>query len=105
VTIAYPYDSINFWDFLCGKITDIRVQVRVLPITEEMMGDYFEDENFRNAFQNWLNALWEQKDRCIRDLVSAELPDAQTSETPIPAFTEPFPVFKSLSEKNTSCVS
>lgn len=92
VTIAYPEGPRSFWDFVCGKVTDIRVNVRSLPITPELLGDYFEDSEFRAAFQKWVNALWEQKDRCIDDLLSIRAPANGTVKRPTPLYPEPMPV-------------
>lgn len=103
VTIAYPGGTRTFWDFLCGRVTEIRVHVRALPITPQMLGDYFNDEPFREAFQNWVNALWEQKDRCVEELLALH-PEPGTEDTPlrVPPACEPFPVLeKVLMDKNS----
>ncbi|WP_373498517.1 acyltransferase [Desulfococcus sp.] len=90
VTIAYPGGPQSFWDFLCGRIREIRVQVRALPISPAMLGDYFNDDAFRDAFQNWVNALWEQKDQCVEALLSgAPGPGAETACPGLPSFCEP----------------
>jgi len=68
VTIAYPPGPKSFWDFLCGRVIRVRVHVEVLPITDLLIGDYFEDENFRDRFQVWVNDLWEAKDQRVADL-------------------------------------
>ncbi len=68
VTIVYPQGAKTFWQFLCGKVSDIRVKIESLPISKEILGDYFNDSEFREYFQNWLNALWLEKDRCIETL-------------------------------------
>jgi 1-acyl-sn-glycerol-3-phosphate acyltransferase len=39
VTIAYPGGAREFWDFLCGRIEEIRVRVEVLPVTDELVTD------------------------------------------------------------------
>jgi 1-acyl-sn-glycerol-3-phosphate acyltransferase len=96
VTIAYPEGAKSFWDYVCGNIRDIRVQIRSLPITPEMLGDYFNDENFRLAFQEWVNALWEQKDRCIEELISVPLPEIASNPIPIPQFPELRPILESV---------
>ena len=69
VTVVYPEGPPNFWAFLCGKIRDIRVHVEGIPITEELLGDYFNDKRFRVRFQRWLNRLWEEKDRRIEEIL------------------------------------
>ncbi|MBU2488691.1 MAG: acyltransferase [Proteobacteria bacterium] len=63
VTIAYPHGTKGFWDFMCGRVDLVRVRVRTLPISQELLGDYGGDESFRAGFQDWLNRLWEEKDR------------------------------------------
>lgn len=89
VTIAYPGGAPSFWDFLCGRIREVRVEVNALPITPAMLGDYFNDEAFRDAFQNWVNALWERKDRCVEALLAgAPEPGAQGACPALPPFYE-----------------
>ena len=62
VTIAYPEGAKTFWQFLCGEVTRVKVDIRILPVTAELTGDYFEDDLFRDNFQNWVNELWKDKD-------------------------------------------
>ncbi|MDY6833089.1 MAG: acyltransferase [Thermodesulfobacteriota bacterium] len=68
VTIAYPPGPNSFWDFVCGRISRIRVHVETIPITADLVGDYFEDEAFRDRFQVWVNDLWEAKEKQIQQL-------------------------------------
>lgn len=68
VTIAYPQENKSFWDFMCGRLTEIIVRVEVLPLKEELLGDYTEDAEFREGFQNWINTLWADKDRLLTEL-------------------------------------
>ena len=72
VTIAYPEGAEGFWAFLCGRVTEIKVRVKWLPITEELTGDYFKDREFRKRFMRWLNALWVEKDRRLAALLNEE---------------------------------
>lgn len=65
VTIVYPDKRRSFWAFLCGNIDEIKVKVRSLPVTAEMIGDYANDSQFREKLQLWLNELWAEKDREI----------------------------------------
>lgn len=62
VTIAYPYGAKSFWDFLCGKVMEIKIRVESKPVSAELIGDYFNDADFRAGFQEHLNRLWEEKD-------------------------------------------
>lgn len=104
VTIAYPGGAGTIWDYMCGNIRDIRVQVRSLPITPEMLGDYFNDEGFRRTFQGWVNALWAQKDRCMEELVSAPAPDLDPCLNPLPDFPRLRPILEKAAglEEKTS---
>lgn len=70
VTIVYPQGAKSFWAFLCGKVADIRVRVEQLPVTADMLGDYVRDSEFRENFQQWINTLWAEKDRCIENLLN-----------------------------------
>ena len=97
VTIAYPGGAGTFWDYLCGNVGDIRVHVRSLPITREMLGDYFADREFRIVFQKWLNTLWQQKDRLIDDLISTTPPDDDAGTVIQPRFPEPIPAMQRAS--------
>ncbi len=69
VTIIYPGGAGNIWDFVCGKVNDIKVRVNVIPVTSEVLGDYFQDMEFRAKFQDWLNDLWAEKDQRIHKLM------------------------------------
>ncbi|MFH0728859.1 MAG: acyltransferase [Pseudomonadota bacterium] len=65
VTIIYPRRCPTFWDFMCGKIQEINVRVKAIPINEMLIGDYSGDAEFRAGFQAWVNTLWEEKDRTM----------------------------------------
>jgi len=68
VTIYYPEGAKTFWEFLCGKTTKIVVRVKIIPITDEIRGDYVNDPDFTIKFQNWLNDYWAEKDRFLTEL-------------------------------------
>lgn len=65
ITIVYPDGAENIWDFMCSRKTRIIVNIDILPITGVPRGDYFNDEAFRDRFQEWLNLLWSRKDGMI----------------------------------------
>lgn len=71
VTIFYEGGIPSYWNYVCGKVNRIRVQVKQLPIPAEMLGDYEGDPEFRRAFQDWVNGIWEQKDRTLDELARA----------------------------------
>jgi len=71
VTIVYPDGLSSFWALLCGKIRKIKVRVRSLPVSTEMLGDYANDTHFRAGLQRWLNDIWEEKNRHIEDMMTS----------------------------------
>ncbi|WP_416307709.1 acyltransferase [Neptunicella sp. SCSIO 80796] len=68
VTIHYPGGVPSFWDFICGKVKKINIDVKVLPIHPHLLGDYFDSAEQREKFQTWLNLLWQEKDRTLQQL-------------------------------------
>jgi 1-acyl-sn-glycerol-3-phosphate acyltransferase len=70
VTIVYSGGARSFWALLCGDIREIRVRVRSLPVGPELIGDLVNDGKFRQRFQQWLNDLWEEKDRTIAEMMN-----------------------------------
>jgi 1-acyl-sn-glycerol-3-phosphate acyltransferase len=70
VTIFYPDSNNSFWDYLCGNINEIRIRVKSLPVIEDLVGNYLNDQNFRIQFQTWLNHLWTEKDHTIDEMIS-----------------------------------
>lgn len=62
VTIHYPQGIPSFWDYISGKVHAITVNIKVLPIGKELIGDYH-DQVYRERFQQWLNQLWVEKDQ------------------------------------------
>ena len=69
VTIVYPEGVQEIWSFLCSKAMTVRVQIRQIPVTSELVGDYLGDREFRKGFNLWLNSLWAEKDRLLDTLV------------------------------------
>lgn len=72
VTIAYPQGPKTFWQFLCGEVKEVKVNVEVIPVSDEIIGDYFEDETFRQRFQHWVNELWVNKDKKLASMLANE---------------------------------
>ena len=68
VTIYYPQGIKAIWQFFCGEVKEVVVMIEKLPITEEIIGDYFMDPEFKSRFQKWLNGLWEKKDATLTHL-------------------------------------
>lgn len=68
VTIYYPQGIKAIWQFFCGEVNEVVVRIEKLPVTEEILGDYFMDPEFKSRFQKWLNGLWEKKDATLTHL-------------------------------------
>ena len=72
VTIVYPDGAPNFWEFLCGRLKRVIVRVQTLPVPEHLMkSDYAGDAAVREAFQHWVQQLWQDKDEQISLLLEA----------------------------------
>lgn len=65
VTIAYPgVDEPSLWDYCCGRIPVVYFVVRTLDVPASLReGDYSTDPAVRQAFQDWLNKIWAEKDQ------------------------------------------
>lgn len=68
VTIVYPEGIPGLWTFLCSNSMEITVRVKQIPVTPELLGDYFTDQGFRRRFKDWLDKLWDEKDKLIGTL-------------------------------------
>jgi 1-acyl-sn-glycerol-3-phosphate acyltransferase len=74
VTIVYPQGSVTFWGMLCGRLQEVVVRVREIPVTEKLRGDYFNEATYRTWFQEWLNRLWLEKDARIAAIMARARP-------------------------------
>ena len=69
ITIVYPDDPRHvMMDILTGKLRHIIIDIEQLPVSEHIIGDYFEDSGFKMNFQQWLNDCWQAKDQLIERL-------------------------------------
>jgi 1-acyl-sn-glycerol-3-phosphate acyltransferase len=77
VTLVYPAGRPSFGDLFAGRVPDVRLDVRERPIPHEFAGgDYQNDAAFRQRFQDWMNALWAEKDATIERLLSEAAAEA-----------------------------
>lgn len=77
VTINYPDGVPSYWDFVCGKVKNIEVDIQVEPIKAIMEGGFFSDTYFsdpeqRTRFQAWLNQRWSNKDNLLASMDSTQ---------------------------------
>jgi len=69
VTIHYPDGVPSFWDLLSGRLGRVVVHIVQREIPREFIGrSYDEDDGYRLDFQQWVNALWEEKDALLARL-------------------------------------
>ncbi len=68
ITIVYPNKIPTFWEYSCGRVKKIVVNIEVLPISESMAGDYFSDPAYKEQVFKWLNVIWKNKDKEIESL-------------------------------------
>ena len=73
VCVVYPSGRPSMLDLFTGRVREIRVQVRLLPIEVWMLaGSYEDDADYRARFRAWVESVWQHKDAQI----SAGLPAA-----------------------------
>ena len=69
VTIFYPGVEPSFWTLLSGRVREIVVHVRKLEIPQDVLqGNYLDDPEHRQRFQQWINDIWKEKDARIGEL-------------------------------------
>lgn len=71
ITIVYPGQTqqVGIWDYLCGRISHIIIDVRTIEIPEQFLGmDYHDNRQTQKAFITWVGELWRAKDQRIEHL-------------------------------------
>ena len=68
VTIVYPEKIPTFWEYITGDVHSIIIDFKVIELTQDLAGDYFNDPEFKNHFINWINDVWKAKDQKIKSL-------------------------------------
>ena len=69
VTIVYPEGRASFWDYLCGRIGRIIIDIRTREIPSRFLGmDYDSNRETRVDFQHWVSGIWAEKDARIEAL-------------------------------------
>ena len=68
VTLNYPDNKVPGQDMLLGKLKRVQVKIEVHEVSDETVGDYFNDDAFKARFQGWLNDVWVKKDKLIAKL-------------------------------------
>ncbi|MBS3804632.1 MAG: acyltransferase [Oleiphilaceae bacterium] len=64
VTIAYPAGAPTFKDFICGRVSSVKVHIDIVTIPEHLKGrDYASDAEHRRNVKEWIKSIWTEKDR------------------------------------------
>jgi len=71
VTIVYPHGVPTFIDLLTGRIDDVIVTVRQVPIPKHLLVNDKGEAPGRGALQLWVNEIWQAKDAEI-DQITAQ---------------------------------
>lgn len=77
ITIVYPErnpDRPLVIDFLAGRLKNIHLHIDAIPVTDDLVGDYFNDPDFQVHFQSWLNQRWSLKDQRIEQILTDRKP-------------------------------
>ncbi|WP_349927432.1 acyltransferase [Acinetobacter sp. A1-4-2] len=66
MTIVYPDGVPGYGDFWLGEVNRIAVNLRKIEIPDWVLGGNYEDDaEYRERFQQWVHELWTEKDQLI----------------------------------------
>jgi 1-acyl-sn-glycerol-3-phosphate acyltransferase len=69
MTIIYPNGAPGYGEFWLGDVPKIAVNLRKIEIPEWVIGgDYENDAEYREKFQQWVDELWKDKDNLIEQM-------------------------------------
>ncbi len=69
VTIVYPNGIPTFWDFICGKVGSVKVDIKQREIPNLFLTwTDFDDKVIKNQFGEWVNEIWYKKEQVIINL-------------------------------------
>jgi len=78
VTIVYEGRGHSLWDFVCGRVRRVVVQVQERALPHDLVArDYHEDEAFRERVQAWVRELWAEKDSLIGSMTGGSRDEAR----------------------------
>ncbi len=70
VTIHYSEPNMTLTKFFLFGCKKLSVVYELLPLSPDLIGDYYEDRKFRAYVQQWLNHLWQKKDLFLDEMDS-----------------------------------
>lgn len=75
MTIVYPDGVPGYGEFWLGEVPRIAVNLRKINIPAWVAGgNYEEDAEFREKFQQWVDQIWTEKDQLISEMKSKYSP-------------------------------
>lgn len=85
MTIIYPDGVPGYGEFWLGDVPRIVVNIRKIDIPDWVIGgDYEDDAEYREKFQQWVDDLWHEKDQLITQIKQQyhlTSPDSTTDES------------------------
>ncbi|MGC8121123.1 acyltransferase [Marinobacter sp. VGCF2001] len=73
VTIVYPGGRPGIWDYLCGRVHKIVIDIRTREVPEHFLGmDYENNRELRIDFQRWVSEIWAEKDQRVETLLAEQ---------------------------------
>lgn len=69
MTIVYPDGIPGYGEFWLGEVPRIAVDLRKIDIPDWVLGgNYEEDAEYRERFQQWVHQIWTEKDQLIEKM-------------------------------------
>ena len=72
LTIFYSGKSPSLVKLIFGQIKHISCQYTLLPISNDMYGNFYQDAEYKQHFQKWLNNRWKIKDSILNTYYAAQ---------------------------------
>ena len=86
ITIYYEKETPGFWDLLCGNNGNVTIHVENQLIPEHLLNrDYSADPGYRTELLQWINTMWEEKDRLLEELHLAKAGKMKSDVAATPA--------------------
>lgn len=68
VTIFYPQGAKSLLALFFGQVKKVVIQIRCLDIPKDLIGKYEDDANSREKIYDFINKLWQEKDKSLLQL-------------------------------------
>lgn len=65
VTIYYPNKIPTFWHFITGQLKNVHLHVNLHEITQDLLGDYANDAEYKKRLHQWVNSVWLEKEQTL----------------------------------------